>query len=87
MSDDNNKELIEQHHRDLCREEVRRAIEDMRRHDEFHIPRREFYDQHQRIKYFLSAFDSAASTLGKAILGTLVLGIIALLAIGAGWRK
>ena len=72
---------------DEIREVVRDVLKEIREEDEFHIPRKEFYDQHQRVKSFVSAFDSAAATVGKVVLGLVVMGVIAILMIGAGWKK
>ena len=69
------------------KEVIREVLKELREEDEFHIPRKEFYDQHQRVKSFMSAFDSASATVGKIVVGLVVMGVLSILVIGAGWKK
>lgn len=58
-----------------------------RESDEFYIPRKEFYDQFQRVSGFLRFYDSTASTIGKVVIGAVLLGLMALAALGSGWQR
>lgn len=53
----------------------------------FYVDPRDHYSAHERIDSLLKAYDTASNIVLKAILAFFIVGIIGVVAFGAGWHK
>ncbi len=69
--------------------DIERIAEAIARKDDhgFYVDPRDHYNSHERLDKFLDAYDAASNVVLKAILALFIVGVVAALAIGAGFHK
>ncbi len=53
----------------------------------FYVEPEAHYNQHRRMERFLDAYDNASGIVVKSVIGILIVGVIAAMALGLGWTK
>jgi len=72
----------------MTNEEIKKlADEIVQQKGGFYVDPEEHYIQHQRLDRMLDLYDSASNIVWKTFIGLVVLGMLALAALGAGFFK